>query len=75
MSADVTDLMLKKLSDFRTELVEIAFTMDRRGRLEAADVAMAASARVRELCEEFEAGKWPDNSSSTKPQATGELRG
>jgi hypothetical protein len=46
--------LLQKLTKLRTELVELAFTMDRRGRPEAADVAMMVSARVEELCEEFE---------------------
>jgi hypothetical protein len=61
---------MKKLSDFRAELVELAFTMDRRGRLEAADVAMTASARVGELCEELSAAGWPRPSTAagTDPQ-------
>ena len=33
MTAVSTDLILKRLSDLRAELVELAFTMDRRGRL------------------------------------------
>ena len=48
---------LQKLAQLRAELVELAFTMDRRGHPEAADVAMMVSARVGELCDEF---KGPD---------------
>jgi hypothetical protein len=66
MTATSTELMLKKLSDFRAELVDLAFTMDRRGRLDAADVAMTASARVGELCEEFEAGNETRRSSDVE---------
>jgi hypothetical protein len=47
-------ILLQKLAQLRAELVELAFTMDRRGHPDAADVAMMVSARVGELCEEFE---------------------
>jgi len=60
-----TELILKKLSDLRAELIDLAFTMDRRGRLDAADVAMTASARVGELCEEFGPGEWSPPASAT----------
>lgn len=46
-------ILLQKLAQLRAELVELAFTMDRRGHPDAADVAMMVSARVGELCEEF----------------------
>jgi hypothetical protein len=71
MTAASTELMLKKLSDLRAELVDLAFTMDRRGRLDAADVAMTASARVGELCEEFKAGRWMRHSPDTEVEPTG----
>jgi hypothetical protein len=45
--------ILKKLDLLRTELVELAFTLDSRGRFDASDVAMSTSARVGELCEEL----------------------
>jgi len=45
--------LLKKLDQLRTELVELAFTLDSRGRFDASDVAMTTSARVGELCEEL----------------------
>jgi hypothetical protein len=41
--------LMGKLDRLRTELVELAFTLDSRGRFDAADVAMTASARVGEL--------------------------
>jgi hypothetical protein len=43
----------EKLDRLRIELVELAFTLECRGRLDAADVAMTTSARVGELCDEF----------------------
>ena len=52
MSAKLNTL-LKKLDQLRTELVELAFTLDSRGRFDASDVAMTTSARVGELCEEL----------------------
>ena len=47
------ELLREKLAALRVELVDLAFTLERRGRLDAADVALAASARVGELCDEF----------------------
>jgi hypothetical protein len=55
--------MLGKLDGLRTELVELAFSLDRRGSCEAADVAITLSARVRELCDEF--GPTGEGSSRT----------
>lgn len=40
-----------QLDRLRAELVELAFQLDRRGRPEAADVAMTTSARLAELGE------------------------
>ncbi|MCX6953302.1 MAG: hypothetical protein NTV51_14205 [Verrucomicrobia bacterium] len=45
--------VLGKLGGLRTELVELAFVLDRRGRPEAADVAMTLSGQLGELCEEL----------------------
>lgn len=42
-----------RLAQLRLELVDLAFTLECRGRLDAADVAMTTSARVAELCEEL----------------------
>jgi hypothetical protein len=44
--------LLERLRALRVELVELAFTLDSRGRFDAADVAMTTSARVDELCAE-----------------------
>jgi hypothetical protein len=42
-----------KLDRLRTDLIDLAFVLETRGRLEAADVALATSARVGELCDEL----------------------
>ncbi len=57
MNTSDAPAILGKLHGFQTELVELAFTLDRRGRAEAADVAMNLSGRVGELCEELAAGR------------------
>ena len=44
--------MLERLDALRTELVDLAFTLECQRRLDAADVAMTISARVAELAEE-----------------------
>ena len=46
---NATDI-LGKLDQLRTELVELAYTLETRGQLGAADVAMTTSARIGELC-------------------------
>ena len=53
--AEASDLraLRAKLAGMRAEFVDLAFALERRGRIDAADVAMAASARVGELCDEF----------------------
>jgi hypothetical protein len=51
-------ILLRELAQLRAELVELAFTMDRRGHPEAADVAMMVSARVGELSAEFKGSDW-----------------
>ncbi|HEY0944712.1 MAG TPA: hypothetical protein VGD81_05570 [Opitutaceae bacterium] len=52
MEANATDV-LKTLERLRSELVELAYALDTRGRLDAADVAMTTSARIGELCDEL----------------------
>ncbi|HTQ31193.1 MAG TPA: hypothetical protein VMI53_08275 [Opitutaceae bacterium] len=54
-----TDLqaIFEKLDQFRRELVDLAFTLECRGRFDAADVAMTTSARMAELCDEVAAAK------------------
>jgi len=51
----VTD-MLGRLDALRTELAELAYGLERRGRLDAADLAVAVSARVGEIHDELAAG-------------------
>lgn len=48
-----TETWLRKLLVFRAELADLAYSLDRRGRAEAADVAMMAFARIGEICEEI----------------------
>ena len=48
-----TNVILEKLDGLRTELVDLAFNLECRGQLDAADVAMTTSARVGELCKEL----------------------
>ena len=54
MADTETETWLKKLLVFRAELADLAYSMDRRGRAEAADVAMMAFARIGEICEELQ---------------------
>lgn len=42
-----------KLETLQVELESLGFSLDRRGRREAADVATAVGVRVGELCDEF----------------------
>ncbi len=46
---------LDRLAALRTELVEQAYALERQGRLDAADIAIAASLRIGEVCEELTA--------------------
>jgi hypothetical protein len=48
-----TQHLAERLDALRTELADLAFTLESRGRLDAADVAITISARVGELCEEL----------------------
>lgn len=48
---------LARLAALRNELVEQAYALERQGRLDAADVAIAASVRLAEICAELEAGE------------------
>jgi hypothetical protein len=56
--------LLDRLAALRTELVDLAYTLDVRGAGTAADVAMTTSSRLAELCEEFSAP--PGNPHSDK---------
>jgi hypothetical protein len=46
-------LMLHKLAGLQTELADLAFVLERQGRVDAADVAVTTSARIGELWEEL----------------------
>ena len=50
---------LAKLEQLRTELAELAFALESRGRVDAADVANSVSARLAELCDELDEASWP----------------
>lgn len=43
----------RRLDRLRVELVDLAFELECRGKLDAADVANTTAAQVRELCAEF----------------------
>ena len=43
---------VRKLSDLRTELIDLAFALERQGRVDAADVAVSISTRIGEMCDE-----------------------
>jgi hypothetical protein len=50
-------ISLRKLSELRIELIDLAFVLERQGRVDAADVAVTVSVRLGELCaESVEAG-------------------
>ena len=51
----MTDSILEKLDGLRTELVDLAFVLECRGRIDAADVAITTATRVGELREEVAA--------------------
>ena len=55
MTEDTDNCVREKLEQLRTELADLAFTLECRGRLDAADVAIATSARIGELCDELAA--------------------
>lgn len=50
---------LTKLEQLRTELAELAFALESRGRVDAADVVNSVSARLAELCNELDEARWP----------------
>lgn len=45
--------MRAKLDALRTELADLAYDLERQGRLDAADVVMQIDVRVREMTEEI----------------------
>jgi len=53
---DRVTAMLGRLDALRIELADLAYTLDRRGRRDAADLAVAVSARIGEIHDECAAG-------------------
>ena len=53
MPPAATPAVLDRLAALRAELVEQAYVLERQGRLDAADVAVATSLRIAEVCEEL----------------------
>ena len=49
MTADAPAVSQGQLDQLRVELVDLAFTLEGRGRLDAADLALAVAARLAEL--------------------------
>jgi hypothetical protein len=49
----VRETVRAKIAALRAEFVELAFDLECRGRLDAADVAMAAAARIEEVADEL----------------------
>lgn len=49
--------LLDKLDRLRTELVELAYSLECKGQLEAADVAITTSARIEEFRSELESAQ------------------
>jgi hypothetical protein len=56
MSGSPAAPLLAKLAALQAELVEQAYALERQRRLDAADVALAASVRLAEIRAELEAG-------------------
>jgi hypothetical protein len=50
MPVSPTDSVCDQLAVLRAELVEQAYALERQGRLDAADVAIALSNRLGEFC-------------------------
>jgi len=65
MRAPSPDVSQCQLEQLRVELVELAFTLEGRGRLDAADLALAVAARLGELT---------DAAKPISPPASGDVR-
>lgn len=57
MPVSPTDSVVDQLAALRAELVDQAYVLERQGRLDAADVAIAISHRLGELCPEAAGGE------------------
>lgn len=67
MTPSGASLIQEKLDRLRTELADLAFLLERRGRLDAAEVAMTTWIRVREIGEELESVITPDRTEADSP--------
>lgn len=63
METNEHPLHVNKLHALRTELVDLAFTLECQGRLDAADVAVMTANRVGELCDEIAPREMSESSS------------
>lgn len=53
MPATANAAVIDRLAALRAELVDQAYVLERQGRLDAADVAVATSQRIAEVCDEL----------------------
>lgn len=56
--------ILEALQALRTELVDLAYTLEVQGRLDAADLAVSTSLRISLLCDELDAARAGPSSES-----------
>jgi glyoxylate carboligase len=59
MSPVSTAAISDRLAALRAELIEQAFALERQGRIDAADVALAVSHRIAEFCAELDPADRP----------------
>lgn len=72
-TATASDLAAK-IGALQIELEALGFALDSRGSREAADVAMATSARLVELRADYEAGFFPMDPVGNTPDGSLDLR-
>jgi hypothetical protein len=53
MTESIDPVLLEKLRRLQTDLTDLAFMLDLRGRAEAADLAVTIGERIGALCQEF----------------------
>lgn len=71
MSESTSRNFLKKLNAFRAELVDQAFALERQRRLDAADVLIATSNRIGEICDEVQAALPPKRALRSRTRCPG----
>jgi hypothetical protein len=73
MTKSIDPVLLEKLRRLQTDLTDLAFTLDLRGRAEAADLAVTIGERIGALCQEFAPPHLTEpefTSPSASPRAT-----